>query len=240
MEQGQEAPFSEVALRNAVADATSWADVLRTLGYEVKGHNYRTVQKWAGRWEISTGHFNPNVGRSRSGRTREKPLSEVMVQNSSYSRGTLKERLFATGLKDRRCEICGQSELWRGRRMSLVLDHINGVSNDHRLENLRIVCPNCAATLDTHCGRNLPRERSCPSCGERFAPRDIRHRYCSSACWGGGGRASLARLITSRDPEGRATLPRAVEGGHRRDEHARRRPQVRGFGQRGAQVDPLV
>jgi hypothetical protein len=65
-----------------------------------------------------------------------------------------------------------------------VLDHINGVSNDHRLENLRLVCPNCAATLDTHCGRNLPRERTCPGCGQAFAPRDMRHRYCSQKCSG--------------------------------------------------------
>jgi hypothetical protein len=68
--------------------------------------------------------------------------------------------------------------------MSLVIDHINGVSNDNRLENLRMVCPNCAATLDTHCGRNLPRERVCPGCGETFVPRNIRHRYCSQKCWG--------------------------------------------------------
>jgi len=68
--------------------------------------------------------------------------------------------------------------------MSLVLDHINGVSNDNRIENLRMVCANCAATLDTHCGRNLPRERVCPGCGESFIPRNIRHRYCSQKCWG--------------------------------------------------------
>lgn len=68
--------------------------------------------------------------------------------------------------------------------MSLVLDHINGVSDDNRFENLRLVCPNCAATLDTHCGRNLPRERICPACGQAFAPRDMRHRYCSQKCSG--------------------------------------------------------
>ena len=48
--------------------------------------------------------------------------------------------------------------MWYGRRMSLVLDHVNGVSNDNRFINRRIVCPNCAATLDTHRGRNIPRE----------------------------------------------------------------------------------
>jgi hypothetical protein len=68
--------------------------------------------------------------------------------------------------------------------MSLILDHINGVSNDNRIENLRMVCANCAATLDTHCGRNLPRERICPGCGEPFVPRHIRHRHCSEKCWG--------------------------------------------------------
>ena len=76
--------------------------------------------------------------------------------------------LYATGLKQRECELCGQGELWRGRAMSLILDHINGVGDDNRLENLRIVCPNCAATLDTHCGRNLRLVRSCASCGRSF------------------------------------------------------------------------
>ena len=54
--------------------------------------------------------------------------------------------------------------MWLGRPMSLILDHINGVSDDNRLENLRIVCPNCAATLDTHCGR---RNRHWPSSRSR-------------------------------------------------------------------------
>ena len=64
-----------------------------------------------------------------------------MVENSSYGRGHLKQRLFAEGLKQRRCEECGQEETWRGKRMALILDHINGVPDDHRLENLRIRLP---------------------------------------------------------------------------------------------------
>jgi hypothetical protein len=177
-------PFSEQDLRAAIAQSLTWAGTLRALGYEVKGANYRTLQRWARIWRITTDHFDPNAARRTASMGRAKTLAEVMVENSTYPRGQLKDRLFAEGLKQRVCQRCGQGETWHGRRMALILDHINGVSNDHRLENLQIVCANCAATLDTHCGRNVPRERNCPGCGETFAPKHIRHRYCSQECWG--------------------------------------------------------
>lgn len=187
-------PFSEIDARVAIEHATCRADALRLLGYAVKSANYRTVKGWAARWNIATDHFDPNAGRRRASRTRTTPLDEVLVEGSTYARGKLKERLLGAGLKKPRCELCGQDERWNGRQMSLVLDHINGVSNDNRLDNLRIVCPNCAATLDTHCGRNLPRERTCPGCNQTFAPRHIRHRYCSTGCWG-TVHATLARGV---------------------------------------------
>lgn len=136
-------------------------------------------------WAIPVDHFDPDAARRAGLRRAPTPLAEVLVECSTYQRGLLKERLFAEGLKQRRCELCGQGELWQGRRMSLILDHVNGVHDDNRLENLRIVCPNCNATLDTHCGRNgrVPRdERACPGCGTRFLPRAARQRYCSRAC----------------------------------------------------------
>ena len=55
--------------------------------------------------------------------------------------------------------------MWHGRWMALILDHINGIANDNRLINLRLVCANCAATLDTHCGRNIPQQSKCAGCG---------------------------------------------------------------------------
>ena len=69
--------------------------------------------------------------------------------------------------------------------MSLTLDHINGVPNDNRIENLQIVCPNCAATLETHCGRKnrIDREpRACLHCSAEFVPKYPTHRYCSQRC----------------------------------------------------------
>ena len=69
--------------------------------------------------------------------------------------------------------------------MALILDHVNGVPTDNRIENLRIVCLNCAATLDTHCGRKNRLEsepRFCLHCAKKFMPKYPSQRYCSQIC----------------------------------------------------------
>jgi hypothetical protein len=148
------------------------------------GGNHRTIRRYAEEiWRIPVDHFDPDGVRRAALRREQIPLAEILVERSRYQRALLKERLFAEGLRERRCEMCGQDEMWHGRRMALILDHVNGVHDDNRLENLRIVCANCNATLDTHCGRNtrLPEiERACLHCGARFFPRSARHRYCSA------------------------------------------------------------
>ena len=83
--------------------------------------------------------------------------------------------------------------------MSMILDHVNGVRNDNRLENLQIVCPNCAATLETHCGRaktGPPPLRNCRRCGEMFRAKSRKQRYCSRACgmrWNRGRQRGVAK-----------------------------------------------
>jgi hypothetical protein len=151
----------------------------------VAGGNHALFRKYVDTvWEISTEHFDPNAA-SAAGARRSTPLAEILVKHSTYDRRNLKTRLFREGLKRPACELCGQDENWNGRRMALILDHINGVPDDNRLENLRIVCPNCAATLDTHCARKNrlpPTYRDCARCGKSFVVRYPRHRYCSREC----------------------------------------------------------
>jgi hypothetical protein len=177
--------FTEEELRRAISASKSWAESLRRLGYCPTGGNPATVKKYAARWRISTEHFDPYAGVMDRIRKPRKPLEEVLVENSTYSRGVLKQRLFTEGLKEARCELCGQGEVWRGKPMGLILDHVNGVRNDNRLENLRIVCPNCAATLDTHCGRgaaSVPPLRNCLRCGALFRARHREQKFCSRPC----------------------------------------------------------
>jgi hypothetical protein len=177
--------YSEQEVREAVAASFSYAEALRRLELRATGANWRTLREWVATWEIQVDHFDSDIARRQALRRRiPRPLEEILVEGSTYSRNHLKDRLYAAGLKQPICELCGQGELWRDRRMALILDHVNGVRDDNRLENLRIVCPNCAATLETHCGRkNLEcADRECLHCGTPFQPKYPRHRYCSRGC----------------------------------------------------------
>ncbi len=194
----RQAPFSEAAARQAIANGLCWSDALRALGYRPVGHNIRTLQRWAKRWRIPTEHFDPNMARRRAKAMHAVPLERILIEGSTYSRGHLKRRLYEEGVKERRCEMCGQDEEWRGRRMSLILDHVNGRAQDHRLENLRIVCPNCAATLDTHCGRNVLLVRACVRCGTTFRASHKQQRHCSRRCGASSGARGAAKIAARR------------------------------------------
>jgi hypothetical protein len=185
--------YSEAEARAAISESYSWAEALRKLDMCPTGGGHAILKKYAALWGISPEHFDPNRAKRACGMQRRIPLEEILVSGSSYSRGSLKRRLYAEGIKERQCEICGQGELWRGRRMSLILDHVNGIRDDNRVENLQIVCPNCAATLSTHCGRNVPHERECRHCGESFQPRTSNGYYCSISCSKKGKGLGVAR-----------------------------------------------
>jgi hypothetical protein len=168
---GRPLSYTKEQAREAIASSYSWAESLRMLGLCPSGGGWRVLKKYADLWEITTDHFDPAKCIEGNLRLPARPLEQVLVENSTYSRQHVKRRLFQEGLKEPVCEMCGQGEIWRGRPMGMILDHINGVRDDHRLGNLRIVCPNCAATLDTHCGRKNRVEkakRSCRRCGASF------------------------------------------------------------------------
>lgn len=143
-------------IQNIIESSETYSEMLRKLGWKVLNCNYKKIKKLIidNKYEtkklLSMSEFTKKYHTNH----RESKIEDVLVENSSFSRTALKVKLYKHNLKKRRCEMCGQGELWKEKKMSLILDHINGISDDNRIENLRILCPNCNATLDTHCGKN--------------------------------------------------------------------------------------
>ena len=144
----------ESLIKNVVSESRTQKEVLERLGIRSAGGNFKTLKNYIEKYKIDTSHFTKNYDKMNEiNKFKKISLSEILVENSTYNRTRLKNRLYKEGLKERECELCGQDEWWYKKKMSLILDHINGIYNDNRIENLRIVCPNCNSTLSTHCNK---------------------------------------------------------------------------------------
>lgn len=82
------------------------------------------------------------------------PLEELLVSGRPTHTGKLRQRLVEEGFKEHRGENCRRAT-WLGQPIPLELDHVNGQRDDNRLENLRLLCPNCHALTPTYRGRNI-------------------------------------------------------------------------------------
>lgn len=79
---------------------------------------------------------------------------EIFCENSQVSRSRIKKLLISLSLAEYVCGICNMDPIWNGKSLSLHIDHINGIRNDNRLENLRFLCPNCHSQTETYCTLN--------------------------------------------------------------------------------------
>lgn len=148
--------YSKDRLSKIVLQSKSYADVCRGLNMGTKGNNFKTVKKYISLYEIDTSHFETKGTQLiRVHLSNTIPLKDILVENSKYkSNYNLKNRLFKEGIKSNKCEICGLEDEWNGVEIKMQLDHINGINTDNRLENLRIICPNCHSQTETFCGKN--------------------------------------------------------------------------------------
>jgi transposase len=152
----QPPPYEDEVFRQLVAEELSVAGVLRRMKKPNASFNYRMVRRGIKKLGLSTDHWRPNQP-PQPGTTI--PWEEVLIEGSPYTmNGSRKRRLIRQGLLENRCAVCGRLPEWEGNPLSLILDHINGIRNDHRLGNLRLVCPNCDSQLATFCGRNKRRK----------------------------------------------------------------------------------
>ena len=130
------------AVREAVAASSSATEVLRRLDLIDHGNSSKWLKGVCRRHGINTDHF---TGRSSAPRV----SVPVYVENSAFNRSSLSQRVKKDGWLPYRCSSCGNEGSWAGKELRLQLDHINGVNNDNRKENLRWLCPNCHSQTET-------------------------------------------------------------------------------------------
>lgn len=139
--------FTKDELLKIVSESYCLRDVVKKIGYScVSGSNNETVRKRLERYNISTKHFTYKVPIERN-------KQNIFCENSTASQATLR-RWFIKQSDNSVCSICGQSDSWQGKKLTMILDHINGNKHDNRISNLRWICPNCDSQLPTYAGRN--------------------------------------------------------------------------------------
>lgn len=148
--------WSDAQLADCVQSSISVNEMLPKLGLSKSGGNHRTIKQHIRRLNLDISHFlgcGHNLKKKFYGRGL--PLSKILIRDSTYSNNySLKRKLFACGLLKNECYLCNCQPVWRGAVLVLRLDHKNGIYNDNRIENLRILCPNCDSQLSTYAGRN--------------------------------------------------------------------------------------
>lgn len=131
----------------AVKQSLCVSDVLTFLGLQKGGTSAATITKIINENNIDISHFDTGAARRRG--KKQWTYEEVFCKNSEVPRASL--RNIATRLHNfgNVCTECNIPDMWNGKPLLLQLDHKNGINKDNRIENLRLLCPNCHSQTPT-------------------------------------------------------------------------------------------
>ncbi|WP_395296038.1 HNH endonuclease signature motif containing protein [Kitasatospora hibisci] len=157
--------YTKELLQEAVSASHSVAGVVRYLGQRQAGGTQAHIGRRIKAFGIDTSHFTGQAHNRGKTSPRRLPPEEVLVQRPMEAKripGVRIRRALAALGRPECCEGCGTGSEWRGRPLTLEVDHINGDWSDNRPGNLRLLCPNCHAVTETYCGRNKNRSAHIP------------------------------------------------------------------------------
>lgn len=136
--------YTKELLEPIVARVDSYAALCREVGIEPYTGAQTHLRNRVRDLGIDTTHFlgrGHNKGKIAGNR---KDITVWLVANSRIPSHRLRIRLIEDGIKEAKCELCGNTQ-WAGEPIPLELDHLNNDHWDCRLENLQVICPNCHA-----------------------------------------------------------------------------------------------
>jgi hypothetical protein len=90
--------------------------------------------------------------------TRER-IESTGIAGASDHNGRVRAKEYLIEKNGHKCEMCEHTE-WLGAPIALVSDHIDGDHTNNRIDNFRLLCHNCDATLPTYKNRNSGNGRS--------------------------------------------------------------------------------
>jgi Zn finger protein HypA/HybF involved in hydrogenase expression len=177
--------WTDEQLIEAVKANDNISAVIKHLGYGDAAANWKTVRKYITLLKLDTAHFlskDQLLARARMHQKRISSFSEEFIFSvNEIARSAVKRYIIANNTLPYLCAIC-KIDSWNGIPLSLHLDHINGINNDNRLENLRFLCPNCHSLTDTFSGKNkastVPIISKCIDCGESVHKDSTRCVLC--------------------------------------------------------------
>jgi hypothetical protein len=140
----------------AIKSSTSYRQVLKKLGLAEAGGNYESIKRLVKSLNLDITHMTGKSSNKGIKFGCKNPIEHYLTEDSHYQSFKLKKRLLSENIKPHQCEKCGITH-WNGEPTPLELDHINGISTDNRIENLRMLCPNCHAQTETYRGKNIGR-----------------------------------------------------------------------------------
>lgn len=144
--------WTDQELIDAVNNSYSIPQVMHALNLAIAGGTHSNIKKHIQRLNLDTSHFK---GQGWNRGNRKFSIEKILVENSEYYSGSqFKKRILEEGLLKNKCYICNLPPRWNEQELVLQLDHINGIRTDNRLENLRMLCPNCHSQTHTYGGRN--------------------------------------------------------------------------------------
>jgi hypothetical protein len=126
-------------------------EIIRFFNLNACGSQYLAANEKIRKLNLDTSKFDKS--KYKRGR-KTKQIEQILTTDSNFlNTHFLKKRLVREGKLQYKCSICS-IEKWLDKKLSLQLDHINGIRTDNRIENLRLLCPNCHSQCDTYAGKN--------------------------------------------------------------------------------------